>query len=149
MKNLFNLQDSREVLERIDKLTPQTQRLWGKMDVAQMLAHCSVLMRIARGIDKPKRIPLGIILGPLFKKSFFGDKPYPKDSPTHPSYIVAEEKKFEEEKQTLKEHIKAFSQGGPAACTTHPNPFFGKLSPEEWARGQYKHIDHHLKQFGV
>ncbi|MCU0356572.1 MAG: DUF1569 domain-containing protein [Cyclobacteriaceae bacterium] len=149
MKNLFNPDDAKEIIDRIDRLTPQTQALWGKMNAAQMMAHCSILMRIARGLDKPKRRLLGVLLGPLVKKTFFGEKPYPKSSPTDPTFIVADSRVFEEEKQKLIEHIKTFSQGGPDACTNHPNPFFGKLTPDEWARGQYKHIDHHLQQFGV
>ncbi|MBL7842557.1 MAG: DUF1569 domain-containing protein [Cyclobacteriaceae bacterium] len=149
MKNLFDRNDSQEILNRIEKLTPETQRLWGKMDVAQMLAHCSKLLRIARGLEKPRRSVLGILLGWMVKETFFGAKPHPKNSPTDKTLIVADQKIFEEEKRILTEHIKAFSEGGPERCTTHPNPFFGKLAPEEWARGQYKHLDHHLQQFGV
>jgi hypothetical protein len=149
MKNFFNASDTEEILNRIERLTPETQRLWGKMDVAQMMAHCSILLRIARGLDKPQRRLLGILLGWAVKDSFFGEKAFPKNSPTDKTFIVAHKKTFEDEKQKLIEHIKAFSQGGAAACTTHPNPYFGKLTPEEWAKGQYKHVDHHLKQFGV
>ena len=149
MKNLFNPADANEILTRIEKLTPETQRLWGKMDVAQMLAHCSILLRIARGLNKPKRSVLGILLGWAVKDKFFGEKPHPKNSPTGSNLIVTDSKKFEEEKEKLINHIKTFAAGGPEACTKHPNPFFGKLTPEEWARGQYKHLDHHLQQFGV
>ncbi|MCU0396810.1 MAG: DUF1569 domain-containing protein [Cyclobacteriaceae bacterium] len=149
MKNLFNSADAHELIERINKLTPQSQRLWGKMDVAQIFAHCSILLRVARGLDKPKRRFIGLLLGPLVKNTFFGEKPHPKNSPTDKTFIVSDQKHFDSEKANLIEHIRAFSEGGPAACTTHPNPFFGKLTPDEWALGQYKHIDHHLKQFGV
>lgn len=149
MKNFFNSSDTEEILSRVERLTPDSQRLWGKMDVAQMMAHCSKLLSIARGLEKPQRRLLGILLGWAVKGSYFGDKPYPKNSPTDKTFIMADKKSFEEEKQKLIEHIKAFSSGGPTSCTTHPNPFFGNLTPEEWAKGQYKHVDHHLKQFGV
>jgi hypothetical protein len=149
MKNLFDKKDTEEILHRLDQLTPATQRLWGKMAVAQMLAHCTTVIRIARGLDNPKRSVLGILLGWMVKDSFFGEKPYPKNSATATSFIVANERDFEQEKKILRGHIIAFSDGGPEKCTTHPNPFFGKLRPEEWARGQYRHLDHHLSQFGV
>ncbi len=149
MKNLFNKEDAAEIVNRINKLTPQTQHLWGKMNVSQILAHCSILLRIARGLDKPKRKFIGILLGWMVKDSFFGEKPYPKNSATDPTFIVTDERDLEKEKNILLEHLRAFSEGGAAACTTHPNPFFGKLTPEEWARGQYRHLDHHLRQFGV
>lgn len=149
MKNLFDKKDTAEILERLNKLTPETKNRWGKMTVSQMLAHCSIVIRIARGLDKPKRNILGILLGWAVKESFFGEKPYPKNSTTAPSFIVSDPRDFEKEKKILTEHIIAFSEGGEAACTTHPNPFFGKLRPDEWARGQYRHLDHHLNQFGV
>lgn len=149
MKNLFEKTDTEELLLRIDQLTPDSRPLWGKMNVAQMMAHCSVLLRIARGLDNPKRKWLGIVLGWMIKDYYFGKKTFPRNSPTDPSFIVADERIFADEKQKLIEHIRAFHEGGAQNCTIHPNPFFGRLTPEEWARGQYKHIDHHLRQFGV
>ncbi|MCZ8353782.1 MAG: DUF1569 domain-containing protein [Cyclobacteriaceae bacterium] len=149
MENLFQPVVVNDILYRIEKLNANSQPLWGKMNVAQMMAHCSILLRIARGIDKPKRRFIGFLLGWAVKDLFFGTKPFPKNSKTDPTFIVTNQRDFEREKQILIEHIKAFSTGGPAACTTHPNPFFGKLKPEEWARSQYRHLDHHLKQFGV
>lgn len=149
MKNLFDQQDAREIVDRINHLTAQSKPLWGKMDVAQMLAHCTMVIRIARGLDNPPRRVLGILLGWMVKSSFFGEKPYPKNSPTDPGFIVTGERDFEEEKLTLLTHVKAFAAGGAPGCTKHPNPFFGRLTPQEWARGQYRHLDHHLNQFGV
>jgi Protein of unknown function (DUF1569) len=149
MKNLFDKKDSAEILDRIGKLTPETQRLWGKMTVAQMLAHCTIMLRMARGLDKPRRSMLGVLIGWMVKDSFYGDKPYPKNSATGSALIVSDQRDFEQEKKILTEHIIAFSQGGPEKCTTHPNPFFGKLRTDEWAHGQYRHLDHHLSQFGV
>ncbi len=149
MKNLFNPEDAKDVLNRVEKLTPNSQSLWGKMNVAQMMAHCSILLRIARGLDKPARRWLGVLLGWMVKGQFFGEKPYPKNSRTDPTFIVMGKKDFETEKKMLADHIQVFHEGGEAGCTIHPNPFFGKLTPYEWARGQYRHLDHHLKQFGV
>jgi uncharacterized protein YifE (UPF0438 family) len=149
MKNLFNPTDSQEILDRIKKLTPETQRLCGKMDVAQMLAHCTKSIRVARGIDNPPRRFIGVLLSWIMKDSFFGEKPYPKNSPTDKDFIIADKRVFEQEKNTLVEHVKAFASGGAEKCTKNPSPFFGKLTPEEWARGQYRHLDHHLGQFGA
>ena len=149
MKNLFNPTDTQEILSRIERLTPEAQRRWGKMEVAQMLAHCAALLSIARGLDNPKRSWLGVLLGWAVKGKFFGPSPHPKNSPTGSGLVVTDKKHFEEEKKKLIVHIQAFAEGGPEACTRHPNPFFGKLTPEEWAQGQYKHLDHHLQQFGV
>lgn len=149
MKNLFDKKDTAEILERLNKLSPATQGLWGKMTVSQMLAHCTIMLRMARGLDKPPRSILGVLIGWMVKDTFYGDKPYPKNSATGSALIVSDARDFEQEKKILTEHILAFSEGGPEKCTTHPNPFFGKLRPDEWARGQYRHLDHHFSQFGV
>lgn len=46
-------------------------------------------------------------------------------------------------------HLNKFHKNGPETCISHPHPFFGKLTSEQWGKGIYKHLDHHLKQFGV
>lgn len=68
---------------------------------------------------------------------------------TIPDILIADPREFETEREQLKGKIIAFQKNGPEKCTTHPHAFFGKLTPEQWGRGLYKHLDHHLKQFGV
>lgn len=149
MKNLFNPSDTKEILARLHQLTPESKALWGKMKVSQMLAHCTKPLRIARGIDNPPRRLIGYLLSWIMKGSFFGEKPYPKNSPTDKDFIISDARDFDAEKKIVIAHIQAFADGGPVKCTKNPNPFFGKLTSAEWARGQYRHLDHHLTQFGV
>jgi hypothetical protein len=149
MNNLYNQKASTEILNRIDDLKPETQRLWGKMNVSQMLAHCTAALEMAAGKTAPPRIFIGKILGPLFKSHYLSDKPMGKNGPTDKSFIVADERDFEAEKLKLKKTVIEFSKGGAEKCTTHPHSFFGKLTPDEWSISMYKHLDHHLRQFGV
>ena len=149
MNNLFNQSDTSQILERIEKLTPDSQRLWGKMNVAQMLAHCNISIETAMGKNIIKPLFIGRIIGSFLKRRVLSEKPFGKNSPTDKSYIFKDELKFEEEKSTTIATIKKFSEGGPSQCTIHPHPFFGKFTPEEWAIFQWKHLDHHLRQFGV
>jgi uncharacterized protein DUF1569 len=149
MNNLFNQSDVSEILERIGKLTPESQRQWGKMNAAQMLAHCNKSMETAMGKDFMKRVFIGRIIGTLMRSMVLGKKPFGKNSPTDKSYIFNGDCKFEEEKSKTIASVKKFIEGGPSQCTTHPHPFFGKFTPEEWAVFQWKHLDHHLRQFGV
>jgi len=149
MKNLFNPADTSTMLERIDKLTPETRQLWGKMNVAQMLAHINVSMETAMGVNKIKRVFIGRIIGPLLKKKVLGEKPFGKNSPTDKSYIFPDNVSFEEQKLKIVSSLRQFSEGGPSKCTTYPHPFFGDFTPEQWAVFQWKHLDHHLRQFGV
>ena len=148
MKNLFQAETITELNERLDKLSPASQRQWGKMNVSQMLAHCSAAVEVAVGDRNPPQLFLGKILGPLLKSILTNDKPFKKNSPTDKSFVITDDRDFDKEKARLKQLIKRFHEGGEEKCTTHPHSFFGKLSPGEWSRGMYKHLDHHLRQFG-
>ena len=149
MKNIFNPLYAEEILIRIDKLDPHSHAQWGKMDVAQMLAHCSSFQDIAIGISFPPRGLLGILIGKFVKSIFYNDKQLAHNMSTIPTILITVEKEFETEKEKLKQKIITFQKNGPEKCTTHPHPFFGKLTPDQWGKGIYKHLHHHLKQFGV
>jgi Protein of unknown function (DUF1569) len=149
MKNLFESETVEEVLGRINQLQPGTQRQWGKMDVAQMMAHCSAALEMATGRLNPPRLFIGRVLGPLVKAVFTNEKPFSKNSPTDKRLLVTEHRDFVQEQERLKAGVREFHAGGEAKCTRHPHPFFGPLCPQDWSRGMYKHLDHHLRQFGV
>jgi hypothetical protein len=149
MQNLFQPEAVAEVISRIGKLQPTTQHQWGKMDVAQMMAHCSATLDVASGRVVLPRMFIGRMLGPFARSSFSNDKPFPRNSPTDKKFVIADKKDFAREQEQLKVRIRQFHDGGEAQCTKHPHSFFGSLTPQEWATGMYKHLDHHLRQFGV
>lgn len=149
MKNLFEKETVEEILSRINRLQPASPRQWGKMDVAQMLAHCANTMDMACGAINPPRIFIGRLLGPLVRPMFVNEKPFSKNSPTDHALRIADQRDFVREQQRLKDGVLKFNAGGEANCTRHPHPFFGAIPPQVWARGMYKHLDHHLRQFAV
>ena len=149
MKTLFQQETMDEVVSGIDKLQPASPRQWGKMDVAQMMAHCSAAMDLALGELKPPRMFIGRIIGGLVKPVFTNEKPFGKNAPTDKSLVVADSRDFAREQAKLKSKVQQFHEGGEAKCTRHPHPFFGPLPPQDWSRGMYKHLDHHLRQFGA
>jgi hypothetical protein len=148
MKTLFDQVASMEIQNRIEKISPNAKRQWGKMDVDQMLAHCANGLEMASGIIHPKRIFIGRIIGPLFRKKYSDEKPFDHSTPTSDELRVTGRKDFEAEKQRLIFLLKNFSAEGERAVTKHPHPFFGPLTAAEWGIGMYKHLDHHLRQFG-
>jgi hypothetical protein len=83
------------------------------------------------------------------KFTILREKPFSKNSPTNPSFVVTDLKEFTQEKERLIELTKRFSSGGEEKCTNNPHSFFGKLTPHEWGMLMYKHLDHHLKQFNA
>ena len=148
VKNLFDSSAYNEVLDRLNKLTTESQRQWGKMNVGQMLAHCNEAFRSSLA-KMPKRMLMGYLFGWLAKPLFFGPKPYKKSLPTAPNFIIKDERNFEEEKKQLTELVTQFHQADPALTASKVHPFFGKMTAEQWGKGMWKHLDHHLQQFGV
>ncbi|MEW6652300.1 MAG: DUF1569 domain-containing protein [Bacteroidota bacterium] len=149
MKTLFQKEVVEEIYGRINKLTPQTQKVWGKMNVEQMLAHCSVGIKSASG-ELVLQSPIFLrLIGSMLKFQTTNEKPFSKGSPTHQKFIIGSTEGFEKEKQILFALIQKFHDGGEAKCTSNPHAFFSKLTPTRWGSLMYKHIDHHLRQFGI
>src|ERR1700691_3148266 len=124
MQNLFQPEAVAEVVSRIDQLQPATQRQWGKMDVAQMMAHCSVALDMASGRVVLPRIFIGRILASFFRPVFTSDKPYSRNAPTDKKFVIADKRDFAREQEQLKSRVRQFHEGGEAKCTRHPHPFF-------------------------
>lgn len=150
MKNLYDPARVAEIKARIARIRPDSPRQWGKMTAPQAVAHMAVGMEAALGDCTPPRLFIGRLIGRFAKKPALGnDEPIMKNAPTAPAYIVADERDLERERARLLTLIDRFTSGGPAACTTAPHAFFGPMTPDEWAVLCYKHLDHHLRQFGV
>lgn len=149
MKNLFEPDTVNEVVTRIDQLQPTAERQWGQMNVAQMLAHCSSAMDMALGTSNLPRVFVGRLIGRWVKSIYVNEKPFSRGNPTARELVISAQRDFLCEQTQLKEKVTQFQLGGEAKCTRHPHPFFGTLTPQEWARGMYKHLDHHLRQFGA
>jgi len=149
MKNLFERESVDEIISRIDKLQPTSERQWGKMDAAQMLAHCSAAMDMASGRLNLPRAFIGRLLAPFVKSIYTNEKPFSRNSPTAKELVFSNPMDFFREQEQLRTKVRQFHEGGEAKCTRHPHPFFGPLIPQEWGRGMYKHLDHHLRQFGA
>jgi Protein of unknown function (DUF1569) len=153
MRNLFDPAQVEDVKGRIMRLRPDSERQWGKLPVELVLAHCTSGLQMAMGTIKPKRAPFpGNVIGLLIKPLVFrDDKPMRPNSASVPELFTASptDCEFERERTQLIEAIDSFVSEGAGCCSQHPHPFFGPLKPEQWAILMYKHVDHHLRQFGV
>lgn len=147
VKNLFDPAVKQEIIDRINKLTPDTKQLWGKMNVSQMLAHIQMPIRIAFGTHQPKGNFLLRLIGPLFKSKLWDEKPYKRSLPTDPTFVMTgSEKQFEQEKSAVLGLVNNFTIENIAG---ERHPVFGKITKDNWSKATWKHLDHHLKQFGV
>jgi len=150
IRNLFNQKETQESVERINTLSPATKALRGKMNVTQMLAHCNVAYEITYTAKHPKPKGFEKFMIKLFaKNAVVGLKPYPKNERTAPVFLITDEGDFELEKQNLLAHLHKTQQLGASHFNGKENAAFGCLTENAWNTLFSKHLDHHLRQFGV
>ena len=150
MKNLFTKEETDLVIARINKLSPDTTPLWGKMNVAQMLAHASVTYEYV--YENTYKRPKGIkkfLLKTFLKPYVVGEKPYKKNVRTGADFLKTSDHEFENEMKKLIDYINRTQELGGSYFDGKDSHSFGPLSEKEWNTMFYKHLDHHLSQFGV
>ncbi|GAC1382034.1 MAG: hypothetical protein NVSMB45_07710 [Ginsengibacter sp.] len=149
MSSIFSQGHSAELVARLNKLTPESKAKWGKMNVSQMLAHLQQPLKLTLGEKKLKRSLVGFLFGKMAKKKMLGEAGFSKNLPTVPSFIIKVPRNFEQERTTTIEYLTRLTSGGPDVLTREAHPFFGKMTENDWDKLNWKHIDHHLRQFGV
>ena len=147
MKNLNNPSDLTEILTRLDGLRPDSPRQWGKMTPSQMMEHTARALEMAAGIRKSEQRLIGKLLGWIFRKDFLSERPFPKSAPTGPDFIITDDPEFDATKARLRQLIVDFHALGAESVDGNIHGFFGPLTGDEWGISQYKHVDHHLRQF--
>lgn len=148
--NIFSSEVSKAVIDRLNKLTPETQPKWGKMNVGQMMAHCCVAYETVYTDKHPRPNAIArFMIRLLAKSTVTGPKPYPKNGRTAPQFIITGDRDFQEEKSRLIEYIEKTQGLGESHFDNKESHSMGKLTLDEWNSLFYKHLDHHLTQFGV
>ncbi|MCB0464319.1 MAG: DUF1569 domain-containing protein [Aequorivita sp.] len=146
MKSLFEAEAYSEIQNRLDKLSENSERQWGKMGVGQMLHHCQGPFNIMLEKDSYGMKP-NLLAKLFFKKMLYNDKPWRKNLPTAKFLKETEPRDFVTEKKKLKALLDEFeSQREREEWKAHPG--FGYFTKQQWGQMQYKHLDHHLRQFG-
>lgn len=148
MKSLFDEADRRAILARIDRLTPESPRQWGTMDVLKMLCHCTDQLRMALGEVTDTVTGPAIYRFPPVRWLVINVLPWPQGAPTAPALLRGEPEAFERDRDHLVAAVERFVARGPEADWA-PHPLFGALDGTQWGRLAHRHLDHHLRQFGV
>lgn len=150
MESLFDPHGNQKIVERIDKLTPIKLSEWGVMTVAQMMEHCQMPLKVVYGTKEIKVNWLTkLLFGHSAKKMFTGEKKFSKGMPTAKEFMIKYHPDFDEAKKGLKELVTKFSREGHSGIKVTSHPLFGTMTYEEIDHAQWKHLDHHLRQFGV
>ena len=145
MKTISDQTTRDELIERIKRLNENATAQWGKMNVHQMVRHCSLWEELMLGKKKYKRSLIGFLFGRIALKSLTRDeKPLTRNTPTLPDLKIKETGDFEKEKaRWISLMMEQASYSGPEIN----HPFFGKMTKEQSGYLLYKHTDHHLRQF--
>lgn len=147
MKSIFEESAYTEIKSRINNLSENSQANWGKMSVAQMTWHCQGPLNIMLQKENYGLKP-NWLAKVFFKKALYNDKLWSKGLPTAKFLKPIEEKEFSAEVPKLKTLIDdAYAQKDKTEWEPHPG--FGYFTAQQWGQMQYKHLDHHFRQFGV
>jgi ribosomal protein L39E len=149
MKSIFNIDNNAELINRFDQLTITTPALWGKMNTAQMMAHCTASMNTAFGYSKNHRHWVGIFFGNFTKRRMLRAEQLDRNIPAYIKLRITDKRDFAKEKTQLIALIKSIPAKGEAGLAKCPHPYFRHFKPCEWSQLNWKHLDHHLRQFGV
>ncbi|MFM2392331.1 MAG: hypothetical protein RLZZ546_308 [Bacteroidota bacterium] len=150
LPNIFTLEIVDNLKTRINKLHAKSDPKWGMMNVGQMLAHCNVTYEMIYTNIHPKpNFFMKLILKSFVKKGVVNEVPYAKNLKTAPQFIIKEQKDFDVEKKRLFDYLDKTMELGESHFDGKASHSFGSLSTAEWNNMMYKHLDHHLTQFGV
>lgn len=150
LPNIFTKEVTDSLLSRLDKLTPETKPLWGKMNAPQMLAHCNVTYDLAFDrIEQKNGFFMKLILKYIVKPTVTNETPYKHNLKTAPVFLVADQQDFNKQKSILVNNLKEVLDKGEKYFDGKNNVSFGPLSVTEWNNMFYKHLDHHFTQFGI
>ena len=147
MKSLFEPDVYQEIKNRLNNLSESSEKQWGKMDPGQMAFHCQCPFNIMLEKEDYGLKPSWLVKV-LFKKSLYNDKPWRKNLPTAKALRVTEPKDLASEKVKLEGLLSEF-ESHRDRTSWNPHPSFGEFTKAQWGQMQYKHLDHHFRQFGV
>lgn len=149
--SIFNESKRALIVERINRLTPESKPAWGKMTIGEMLCHCTDGIKMSTGelaVADKSTFFLRAVIKPLIVYAL----PMPKSAPTadeiNPQIKGTKPEEFENDRKVLLECLENVC-ALPAAHAWAKHPAFGSLTHKQWGLLAHKHLDHHLKQFGV
>lgn len=145
MKTTLDKANREELVRRIEMLNTESKPRWGKMNVYQMVKHCSQWEEMVLGRKKFKRMFLGYLFGRIALKDMLKDEPMKQNLPTVPAFKVTDSGDMTAEKANWISLLREYDNSKVGMIV---HPFFGKMTSQQTGVIAYKHADHHLRQFG-
>jgi hypothetical protein len=148
MKSIFDKQVREELIQRIEKLSDSSAASWGKMNVYQMILHCIKTEEMYLRLKSYDRLFIGRIFGQMSLKSLVKDeKQFKQNEPTHPEFKIKDNGYISAITTRWISLIHEFEDKKESDYQDFSHPFFGKMTKTQVGQYNYKHIDHHLRQF--
>jgi len=148
VRTLLDSETRASIVERAARLSAKTAGRWGSMDASQMMRHCAEALRGSLGEVRHQPLGKRLFHTRAMKFLVFRVLPFPKNAPTAPELRRTEAAVLDAERTRFVELVNRYA-ALPAADPLVEHPFFGVLTQREWAELEFKHLDHHLRQFGV
>jgi hypothetical protein len=146
MTTIFDPSTRQALAKRFRQITPESQRRWGSMTSAQVVAHLTDALRMALG-----DLPIAMRKTPLrftpIKQLIIYVAPFPKGAPTAPELLARSASDFDAEARSFVEMLDRCADATQRLAPQHPA--FGTMSRRDWGVLIYRHTDHHLRQFGA
>ena len=148
MKSMWDGHGPLDIRERVTRLRADQKPAWGAMNAPQMVCHLADSLKMALGELKcsPKRLPIRY---PPLKQLIIYVAPFPKSAPTAPELLTRFPAAWQADVAELQALVDRFVARGRESSPWPEHPAFGKLSHRAWGVLTYRHMDHHLRQFGA
>ncbi|MCG8607302.1 DinB family protein [bacterium] len=148
MKSLWHAEARREIVERIEALTPEHKRKWGKMECHQMICHLADQLRMALGEIETEPLQGPLRFTPI-RYLVVKVLPWPQGKTEAPrEAFTTSPTLWAADRAKLLALIERFGQAA-AERLPRTHPLFGRMSCKDWAVLSYRHLDHHLRQFSA
>ncbi len=143
---LLDAGDRARIVERLRRVRPDAKPAWGRLDAPRMVCHVADSMRVALG-DVATKPTHNFVTRTLvrFLVIHTGFAPPRGKVETAPEMLASQPTSWDADVAAC---AALLDRVGGGTCTA-VHPAFGPLSPREWARLSWKHVDHHLRQFGA
>ena len=147
MKSIWQDQSRCELNDRVGRLAWDRRAQWGKFTAPKMVCHLAESLKMAMGDLNvaPKSSPIRY---PPLKQLIVYLAPFPKGVPTAPELLARDPREWANDVADVQSLL---ARAGSARTTDSwpEHPVFGKLSTRAWGVLIYRHMDHHLRQFGA
>jgi hypothetical protein len=150
-KTLHNRQHFEEIINRISGLSENSQGKWGRMNASQMLKHCDLVLQIALNrVELPEINFFLRWIGIFTKKEMYVfNNGIPRNMPTFQKLIATFDCNFNEARESLLQTMDDYWAAFESNNLPNHHILFGKMTENDWGFLEFKHLDHHLKQFNV